>query len=146
MAKEIYTLGKLLDEIKAQTPKFEKGQFFETLKSVYPSAKISNDVKNIIIEGKQVTIPLACSSKAKRQFKKDNSLFFEFSKDNSRGDFLEIVETDGYTAKCINRSIKDDIREKYYMEEDIKYITITFNDILDNTVKRVYRGIKNFIN
>lgn len=140
-----YTLGNLLDEIKAQPPKMEVGQYFEVLKSIYPNEAISPDKKNIIIEGTRLTLPLASSQKAKRQFKKDKSPFSGFSKDNTRGDFLEIIETDGRTAKCINRSINKEIKEKYYINEEMQYITITFNEILDNTVKRVYRGIKKYI-
>jgi len=142
---KLYTLGTLLEELKKQTPKFEVGQFFEVQKSIYPSSSISKEDKNILIEGVILTIPMACSHKAKRQFEKDKSPFFNFAKDNTRGDFLEIIETDGYSAKCINRSINEEIQKKYYINEKIKYITITFNDVLDNTVKRVYRGIKKYI-
>jgi len=142
---KIYTLGTLLEELKKQTPKFEKGQFFEVQKSIYPNTKVLKENKNVLIEGKILTLPMACSQKAKRQFKKDKSPFFNFSKDNTRGDFLEIIETDGYTAKCINRSLKEKIQKEYYINEDIKYISITFDDIMDNTIKRVYRGIKKYI-
>ena len=142
---EQYTLGRLLEELKEQTPKFEAGQFFEVLKSIYPSGDVLSENKNVMIEGKKLTLPMASSQKSKRQFEKDKSPFFSFSKDNTRGDFLEIVETDGYTAKCINRSINDAIQEKFYINDEVRNITISFNDVLDNTVKRVYRGIKKYI-
>lgn len=142
---KVYTLGALLEELKEQTPKFEVGQFFEVQKSIYPSASIDKEDKNVLIEGVTLTLPMACSQKAKRQFKKDKSPFFNFSKDNTRGDFLEIVETDGHSAKCINRSISEEIQNKYYINEQIKYITISFDEVLDSTVKRVYRGIKKYI-
>ncbi len=141
----IYTLGSLLEELKVQPPKFETGQFFEVIKSIYPGEEVSSDNKNFIIEGIKLTIPLAISSKSKKQFKKDNSPFFQFSKDNTRGDFLEIIETDGLTAKCINRSLKEDIQNKYYISDNVQYITISFNEVLDSTVRRVYRGIKKYI-
>jgi hypothetical protein len=142
---KVYTLGALLEELKEQTPKFEVGQFLEVQKSIYPTSKIFKEFKNILIEGGEYTLPLATSQKAKRQFKKDKSPFFNFSKDNTRGDFLEIIETDGSTAKCINRSLKDEIQQRYYINEDMKYIQITFEDVIDNTIKRVYRGIKKYI-
>jgi hypothetical protein len=142
---KMYTLGGLLEELKQQTPKFEVGQFYEVLKSIYPNGDVLTEHKNIIIEGKKLTLPLACSQKAKRQFKKDKSPFFNFSKDNTRGDFLEIVETDGYTAKCINRSLDNEIQSKYYINEDMQYFNVSFHDVLDSTVKRVYRGIKKYI-
>ena len=142
---KVYTLGALLEELKEQTPKFEVGQFFEVQKSIYPSASIDKSNKNVLIEGQVLTLPMACSQKAKRQFKKDKSPFFNFSKDNTRGDFLEIIETDGHNALCVNRSINKEIQKKYYINEEIKYITISFDDVLDSTIKRVYRGIKKYI-
>jgi len=140
-----YTLGSLLEELKAQPPKMEVGQYFEVLKSIYPSDKVLSENKNITIEGSRLTLPLAVSYKSKRQFEKDKSPFFSFSKDNTRGDFLEVIETDGKTAKCINRSLNEEIQAKFYINDDVRYITITLNDIIDNTVKRVYRGIKKYI-
>jgi len=142
---KVYTLGSLLEELKEQTPKFEVGQFLEVQKSIYPTTKVFKEFKNILIEEKEYTLPLAASHKGKRQFKKDNSPFFNFSKDNTRGDFLEIIETDGNTAKCINRSLKEEIQQRYYINEDMKYIQITFDHVVDNTIKRVYRGIKKYI-
>lgn len=138
-----YTLKELLDEIKEQTPKLEKGIYLEVLKSIYPTGDVSNELKNVIIEEKELTLPLACSSKAKKQFKKDKCVFFEFFKDNIRGDFLEIIETDGYNAKCVNRSIKEEYYNKYY--KDLQIINIKFDDIVNGTVKRVYRGINKYI-
>ena len=145
MAKDIYTLGALLEELKSQTPKFEVGHFFEVTKSIYPNSNVPSDEKNYIIEDVKLTVPLAMDGKAKRQAKKDNSPFFTFSKDNTRGDFLEILETDGYSAKCVNRSLNEEIKEKYYKYESMQFITISFSDVLDGTVKRVYRGIKKYI-
>ena len=142
---EQYTLGRLLEELKVQPPKMEVGQFFEVLKSIYPSGDVLTESKNIVIEGKKLTLPLASSQKSKRQFEKDKSPFFNFSKDNTRGDFLEIVETDGYTAKCINRSLNEEIQNKFYVNNDLQYIKITFDEVTENIVKRVYRGIKKYI-
>lgn len=142
-----YTLYELLEEIKNQTPKLEKGQFFEVLKSIYPDSSINEDIKNFTFEnGKKATKPLACSSKAKKEFLKDNSPFYEFFKDNTRGDFLEIIETDGYNAVCINRSLKDNIVNKYYGDDALRMIHIKFDDIVSGVVKRVYRGINKYIN
>lgn len=140
-----YTLNQLLDEIRSQTPKFEVGQHFEVLKSIYPDVSIGEEIKNISIDDMKATKPLACSSKAKKEFKKDNTLFWEFFKDNTRGDFLEIVETDGYSAVCVNKSIKEQILEDHYKDESMRRIDIKFNDIINGNVKRVYRGIKKYI-
>jgi hypothetical protein len=141
-----YTLSELLEEIKKQTPKFEKGQFFEVLKPLYPDVSIGENVKNISFDGeKKATKPLACSSKSKREFEKDNSPFCEFFKDNTRGDFLEIIETDGYNAVCINRSLKNEIIQEHYNDKSMRLINIKFEDIVVGNVKRVYRGINKYI-
>lgn len=141
-----YTLNQLLEEVRTQTPKFEVGQYFEVLKSIYPDVSIGEEIKNISTnDNKKATKPLACSSKAKREFKKDNTLFWEFFKDNTRGDFLEIVETDGYSAVCANKSIKEEILEEHYSDESMRRIDIKFDDIMNGNVKRVYRGIKKYI-
>lgn len=144
MAKEKiiqYTLGSLLEELKESTPKFEKGQYFEVLKSFYPTKEVLFEERMI----NNVTKPLACSVRNKREFQKDKSFFAKFFKDFTKGDILEIVETDGISAKCINRTLREDIREKYYNTENLKYITISFDDIVNRNIKRVYRGIKKII-
>jgi len=143
--KKTYTLQQLLEEIKEQTPRFEKGQFFEVQKSIYPNTDVSSDIKNVIIDESKMTLPLACSNKSKREFKRDKKVFYEFFKETTKGDFIEIVETDGFSAKCINRSLKEDALEKYYIDESIRYINIVFEDIINGNVKRVYRGIKKYI-
>lgn len=144
--KKIYTLSDLLEEVRNQTPKFEKGQYFEVLKSIYPDVSIGEEVKNLSIgENARATKPLACSSKAKKEFIKDKSPFGCFFKENTRGDFLEIVETDGLKAICINRSIKEEILNEHYSDDDMRYIVIKFDDIVNSNVKRVYRGISKYI-
>ena len=140
------TLGSFLEEIKKEmSVSFETGQFFEVMKSIYPNEKVNESVKNFILDDQRMTIPLAVSQKAKKEFKKDNSPLYEFSKENSRGDLLEVVKVIGNRAKCVNRSLKEDIYSKYYGKEEMKYVIIEADDILNGTLKRVYRGIKKFI-
>jgi len=140
-----YTLRELLEEIKEQTPKFEKGQFLEVLKSIYPDVSIGDSLKNISTNDKKATKPLACSSRDKKEFQKNKSVFYEFFKDNTRGDFLEIVETDGFDSICINRSLKDEIINEHYNNDPMRLIKIKFEDTVIGNVKRVYRGISKYI-
>lgn len=142
--RKSYTLKELLAEIKSEKTGFEVGHFYEVKKSYYPNSRIKKDVKNIIVEGKEVTLPLACSSKSKRGFSKDGMLFETFFKNITRGDFLKIIETDGIKATCVNKSLKEDIFGEYYNEE-LKHIIISHEDILSGCVKRVYRGINKYI-
>lgn len=141
-----YTLFELLEEIKMQTPKFEKGQYFEVLKTIYPNTLIKESIKNIITEeNKKATKPLACSSRDKREFEKNKGFFNGFSKDKTRGDFLEIIETTGFDCICINKSLPEDIVKKYYDDDSIRFIKINFEDIVVGNVKRVFRGIGKYI-
>ena len=54
-----YTLQTLLNEIKEDIKPFKEGMVFETLKSIYPDAKVSKEIKNIRYKGKAFTKPLA---------------------------------------------------------------------------------------
>lgn len=145
MNRTQYTLNSLLEELKESIPKFEKGQYFETLKSIYPSKEVLTEEKNIKLKKGEATKPLASSLKNKREYKKDKHPFYKFYKEYTRGDILEIIETDGLKAKCINRSLKEETIEEHYNTENMKYVTISYNDIVTGNIKRIYRGIKKLI-
>jgi len=106
-----YTLQQLLDEVKQTTPSFYEGQIFETL---------------------------ASSRKAKENFIKEGSPVKDFFKNTTKGDFLRVVETDGKVAKCINLSLKEDIREDYYSNDEDNIILDYFM-IANGTVKHFKR-------
>ena len=65
MKRSIYTLERLLEEVKSTTPSFKVGQLFETLKSIYPEVFIPRYKKNITYKGISFTKPLANSRKSK---------------------------------------------------------------------------------
>lgn len=140
------TLGQLLEEVKQNTPKIEVGQYFETLKTFFPSKELSEEAALISYKGKKATKPLATSLKNKKEYVKDNHPFKDFYKDYSKGDILEVVEIKDNKIKCVNQSIKDSIIKEHYNTPEMKYIYISFNDILNGNIKRVYRGIKKIIN
>ena len=145
MTRSAHTLSTLLEELKKSTPLFEVDQFFETIKSIYPTEVANKRHKNIILEGKEVTKPLAVSRKGKRNFRNDKSPFAEFFKDFQKGDFLKVVEVyEGY-ALCMNCSLKSSILEKYYNDEETRLIRIVTEDVINGTLKRVFRGVGKYI-
>lgn len=143
--RSIYTIRTLLEELKEKTPKFEINQIFETLKSIYPDSKINKENKNIILEGKEFTKPLVLNRKSKNNLLKENNPMTSFFRNFSKGDFLKVVEVKNKEAKCINISLKEKIRKKYYSNEETKYIILTFNDIANGNVKMMKRKVDKYL-
>lgn len=135
------TVRELLEEAKKNLPEFKVGQFLETLKPIYPISE-SRAERNIKINGKEVTKPLAVDKKTKREFIKHNSPFRDFFRNKTKGDILEIVEIDGNTAKCVNLSINEEIKERFYKN---KYVFVCYEDIITGVVKTVKRNIDKYI-
>lgn len=133
-----YTLQQLLDEVKQTIPSFQEGQIFETLKSIFPSTKIPREKRNITYKDISFTKPLASSRKAKENFIKEDSPVKNFFKNITKGDFLQVIETDGKVAKCINLSLKEDIREDFYSDKE-DYILLDYSMIANGTVKHFKR-------
>jgi hypothetical protein len=134
------TLQDLLDEAKKKLPEFKEGQYFEALRSIYPE---KNPDKNIEIDGKRFTKPLAVDKKTKREFSKNNSPFNEFFKNKKKGDLLKIIEVNGEIAKCENVSLNEEFKKKYYENH---YIFISYKDLIEGTIKRVYKNIDKYVN
>jgi hypothetical protein len=129
-----YTLQQLLDEVKQTIPSFQEGQIFETIKSIYPNIKISRNKRNINYKNISFTKPLASSRKAKENFLKEDSPLRDFYKNFSKGDFLLVIETNGKIAKCVNLSLKENIKENFYNNEE-DYIFLDYTMIANGTVK-----------
>jgi hypothetical protein len=131
-----HTVRALLEELKKTIPSFRKDQIFETLKSIYPKPE---DLKrNIVFEGISFTKPLASNRKDKRTYIKEDSPIASFFKETTRGDFLRVIETDGYNAVCVNLSLKDKVLKEFYTDEKI---VITFDMLAEGYVKQVKRKI-----
>lgn len=133
------TLQDLLEEIKSELPKFKEGQYFETLRPIYPD---TGD-RNIEIDGQKVTKPLAVDKKSKREFSKYDSPFKDFFKNKKKGDLLKIIEVEGDVAKCENISLDEEFKRKYYENH---YVFISYKDIIEGTIKRVYKNIDRYVN
>jgi hypothetical protein len=140
--KSTHTINTLLEELKQKFPCFEKKQIFEILKSIYPDSSIPREKRNITYGERTFTKPLAVSRKDKARLIKEESDLISFFKNTSRGDFIQVIETDGKVAKCENLSLKEDIRKKYYSDSPI---TISFKDIANGTVKLFRRKVDKYI-
>jgi hypothetical protein len=140
--RSTYTFRTLLTELKERFPKFEEGQIFETLKSIYPDSNMPKEKRNIKLEEKVFTKPLALSRKDKSSLIKEESKMVGFFKNLSRGDFLKVEEVVGDSAKCINLSLKDDIVKRYYVGDKI---TLSLDEIANGTVRLCRRKINKFI-
>ncbi len=139
MESAIYSFTSLLEEIKQDYTSIKEGQIYETLKPFYSSSKD----RHIIVEGKKITKPLAVSKKNKNTFKRDDSPLAEFYNDSKKGDFIKVLEVKNGIGKCINLSLKEEIKDKYYKEE---YIYISIENVILGDVKLVQRGASKYIN
>ncbi len=142
--RSIYTINTLLEELKERFPRFEKDQVFEIIKSVYPDSSIPKENRNISFNGKVFTKPLAVSRRDKTILIKENSKMINFFKNLSRGDFIKVIETDGNIAKCVNLSLKEDVKNKYY-NDNVSYVMLTFEDIANGTVRQFKRKVDKYI-
>ena len=139
--KRHYTLETLLEEMKTEIAPFKEGMIFETMKSIYPSADVPKEIKNITYKGKSFTKPLANTRKAKKQFIKENSPIADFINETTRGDFLKVVSVEGTIAKCVNVSMTEEIIDKFYKDETID---ISVDSIIDGFIKQYRRKVDKF--
>ena len=140
--RSTYTLRTLLEELKEKLPELQKGQIFETLKSIYPDSEIPKEKKNIIVENSTFTKPLALSRKDKSNLIKEKSKMVGFFKNLTRGDFLKVIEVEGSKVKCINLSLKEDVLKKFYKEDSI---LLGIEELANGTVKLFKRKVSKFL-
>jgi len=139
------TLKGLLEEAKKEMCEVEIGQVYETMNSIYPDEHVLPFEKNIVVDDVRMTLPLACSSRAKKGFKKTGSSLNEMFKDGLKGDYLLVEKIVGEKVFCKNISITEDCYNRYYKVPNMRKIEINKNDIAKGNVKRVYRGFKNHL-
>ncbi len=140
-----HTIKSLLEELKTNFPSFEVGQIFETLKSIYPNSTVAKKNKTIRLNSVKFTKPLAVSRKDKAFMVKEENEMLSFFRNLSKGDFLKVVEIDGKTVRCVNLSIKEEIRNKFYGDDETKFINISFDDIANGNLRLVKRRIDKYL-
>lgn len=132
----------IVKEVLQNIPKITVGMKFEVLNSFYPDEDIKRTIKNI---NESATKPLAVSAKDKIKIrnKKDNILndFLSFKKTKrEKGDIIVVKQISDKYAMCENMSRPKDISEKYYDNyNDLKYVKITYKDILEGNIKHIKR-------
>jgi hypothetical protein len=139
------TINILLEDLKKKTPSFKEGQIFEIQKSIYPKEDVPKDKKNIEINEKIFTKPLALSRKDKNNAIKEHSTLVDFFKNTSRGDFLKVVKVDGLKAECVNLSLKEEILKRYYNDDFTKQVTLRLEDIANGTAKPFSRKLNKYL-
>lgn len=130
------TLEKLLNEMSENIPIIKDGDIFETIKTLYPNHNIPKNEKNIMIEGVEMTYPIATSKKTKKVFIKEKSPLLEMFNELTRGDLLKVVSISKNKIICENISVKKEVQGN-----NIKNIIVIDKlDILRGDYKLVQRG------
>lgn len=138
----MFSYDDIVEEVISKLPKIEKGMKFEVVSSFFPTENVKREIKNI---NESCTKPLAISSKDKIKIrnKKDNILndFLSFKNTKKeKGDIIVVVEVNDKYALCENISRPKDISEKYYNNyNELKYVKITYKDILEGNIKHIKR-------
>ncbi len=111
------SISKILNRLENQMPLAEAGDLVETSKTFYPSYKMLKKTKNVIIDGVEMTAPLAASRETKVMLKKDKSPLLKIYKDINRGDLLYIIETSDNKIIVENLSIEEEFRKPFEIEK-----------------------------
>jgi len=136
------TLKNLLKEMSENIPIIKEGDIIETIKTLYPSSNISKKEKNIIIEGIEMTKPLATSKRTKKVFIKEKSPLLEIFNELTRGDLLKVEKIIDNKIFCENISIKENVMNNIINTK----LVINKLDILRGDYKLVQRGKSKIIN
>ena len=73
------SISKILNRLENEMPMVEEGDIIETIKTIYPSLKIPKKERNIVLEGVEMTMPLASSRESKMLLNKEKSVIKKFS-------------------------------------------------------------------
>lgn len=130
------TIGRILNELEKQVPLVEEGDIVETMKTIYPSYKLSPNERNIELNGVVITPPLASSKENKLMLLKEKSLLLETFKDTERGDILLVKKIKPNKITVENLSIKEEYRKDFEIEK-LDFIKGNFNIIKRKSIDLV---------
>jgi hypothetical protein len=111
------TLNEIMNSLKKEVPIIEDGDILETFSTIYPDYSIKRKEKNVIIEGTEMTVPLAASQSAKDMMKKDGSTLLKIYKDVNRGDILKVKKIEGNKITVENSSLKEEFRKDFVIDK-----------------------------
>ena len=102
------SISKILNRLENEMPMVEEGDIIETIKTIYPSLKIPKKERNIVLEGVEMTMPLASSRESKMLLNKENSKLLNIFRDIDRGDILIVKEIHPNKIVVENCSLKEE--------------------------------------
>lgn len=129
------TLNGILSNLRREVPIIEEGDLIETEKTIYPDFSIDRAKKNVVLDGLEMTRPLAASQSAKEMMRKDGSSLLKIYKDVGRGDILKVKSVKGNSITVENLSIN----EEYRWDFTIDKLDVLKRDFI--VVKRVSAGL-----
>ena len=109
------TLNNILSRMSEEVPIIKDGDILETFKTLYPN--LDEKRRNIIIEGMEMTRPLACSQNAKSMMREDGSSLLQIFTDLNRGDILKVKSIDGNKILVTNLSIREEYRIDFEIDK-----------------------------
>lgn len=111
------TINKILTRLSKETPIAEVGDLLETKKTIYPDAKTKREDKNIIVDSKEMTVPLACSKEWKKTLVKEEAPLREIYLEFERGDILLVKEILNNKVIVENLSIEEEFRKRFAIDK-----------------------------
>ena len=111
------SISKILNRLENEMPMVEEGDIIETIKTIYPSLKIPKKERNIVLEGVEMTMPLASSRESKMLLNKENSKLLNIFRDIDRGDILIVKEIHPKKIVVENCSLKEEYKKDFEIEK-----------------------------
>ena len=111
------TIKKILAKLSQNIPIAEVGDILETQKTIFPEASMPREDKNIIIDGMEVTMPLACSRLWKSMLLREESNLCQIYKEFDRGDILRIKKVLKVEVIVENLSIEKEFRRDFKIDK-----------------------------
>ena len=111
------TLNKIMQRLSKEISIVEIGDIFETEVTKYPDVSIPREEKNIIVEGTEITPPLACNKEWKNLMLKEKSILCQIYREFDRGDILKVKDIKNNKVIVENLSIEEEFRKEFEIDK-----------------------------
>lgn len=111
------TISNILSRLETQMPIISEGDIIETLRTEYPKPNVPKEIKNIILENIEMTMPFASSKENKMMLIKEKSPLLNIYKDLERGDILVVKCVGNNKILVENLSVKSQYRRDFEIEK-----------------------------